>query len=156
MIRLTEFAIREKSVIILLAVGMLIAGLFSWGQLRQELLPDIELPFVTVITPLPGGGAEDVATQVTEPIERALANVPRLESYTSTSANSLSLVVAQFSFGTNLKETISTVEQQVGQLDLPQGSEPQVSSFDFNNQPVVVATVAAGPWVTQRGWPYRP
>ena len=145
MIRLTEFAMRQKSVIILLAVGMLIAGLFSWGQLRQELLPDIELPFVTVITPLPGGGAEDVATQVTEPIERSLANVPRLENTTSTSANSLSLVVAQFSFGTNLKDTIATVEQQVGQLSLPEGSEPEVSSFDFNNQPVVVATVASQP-----------
>ena len=47
--------------------------------------------------PLPGGGAEDVATQVTEPIERALANVARLEGTTSTSANSLSLVVAQVS-----------------------------------------------------------
>ena len=43
MIRLTQFAIREKSVIILLAVGVLLAGVFSWGTLRQELLPDIEV-----------------------------------------------------------------------------------------------------------------
>ena len=143
MIRLTEFALRQKSVIILLAVGMLVAGLFSWGQLRQELLPDIELPFVTVITPLPGAGAEDVATQVTEPIERSLANVPRLKTFSSTSANSLSLVLAQFSFGTDIKETLAIVERQMGQLNLPQGSEPIVSSFDFNNQPVVVATIAA-------------
>ncbi|CAN5614368.1 efflux RND transporter permease subunit [soil metagenome] len=141
MIRLTQFAVREKSVIILLAVGLLLAGIFSWGQLRQELLPDIELPFVTVITPLPGAGAEDVATQVSEPIERSLANVPRLQTVQSTSANSLSLVFAEFSFGTDLKETLATVEQQVGQLQLPEGSQPQVSSFDFNNQPVVIATI---------------
>ena len=54
MIRLTQFAVREKSVIILLAVGVLLAGVFSWQQLRQELLPDIEFPFVTIITPVPG------------------------------------------------------------------------------------------------------
>ena len=107
MSRLTQFAVREKSVIVLLAFGLLFAGLFSWGQLRQELLPDIELPFVTVITPLPGAGAEDVATQVSEPIERSLANVPRLETIQSTSANSLSLVFAQFAFGTDLKETLA-------------------------------------------------
>ena len=107
---------REKSVIVLLAVGIFLAGVYSWGQLRQELLPDIELPFVTVITPLPGAGAEDVASQVTEPIERALANVPRLETMQSTSSNSLSLVFAQFDFGTDLKETIDAVERAIGQV----------------------------------------
>jgi hydrophobic/amphiphilic exporter-1 (mainly G- bacteria), HAE1 family len=141
MIRLTEFAVREKSVIVLLAVGMLLAGIFSWSQLRQELLPDIELPFVTVITPLAGAGAEDVASQVTEPVERSLANVPRLESIQSTSASSLSLVFAEFAFGTDVKETLAEITSQVGALDLPEGSEPQVSSFDFNDQPVIVATV---------------
>ncbi len=126
---------------ILLAVGIFLAGIYSWGQLRQELIPDIELPFVTVITPLPGAGAEDVASQVTEPIERAMANVPRLETFQSTSSNSLSLVFAQFDFGTDLKETIDNVEAAVAQAELPEGVEPQVSSFDFASQPVIVATV---------------
>jgi HAE1 family hydrophobic/amphiphilic exporter-1 len=143
MIRLTQFAVREKSVIMLLAVGVLLAGLFSWGQLRQELLPDIELPFVTVITPVPGAGAEDVASQVSEPIERAIANTPRLETVQSSSGNSLSLVFAEFSFGTDVKETLAEVEAAVGQLELPQGSVPQVSSFDFNSQPIVIATIGA-------------
>ena len=141
MIRLTQFAVKEKSVIILLAVGVLIAGLFSWNSLRQELLPDIEFPFVTIITPMPGAGAEDVAVQVTEPVEQAISNIPRLQTVQSTSGSSLSLVFAEFDFGTDLKETLTEVEQAVGQLDLPQGSEPQVSSFDFNSQPIVVATI---------------
>lgn len=143
MIRLTEFAIRQKSVIILLTLVMLLAGLVSWNSLRQELIPDVQFPFVTVITPLPGAGAEDVGAQVTEPIERALANVPRLESVQSTSGNSISLVFAEFSFGTDIKETINLVEKQVSTVDLPQGSEAQVSSFDFNDQPVIIATVGA-------------
>jgi HAE1 family hydrophobic/amphiphilic exporter-1 len=143
MTRLTQFAVREKSVIILLAVGIFLAGIYSWGQLRQELIPDIELPFVTVITPLPGAGAEDVAAQVTEPIERSLANVPRLETTQSTSSNSISLVFAQFDFGTDLKETIDAVERAVGQVELPEGATPQVSSFDFSSQPIIVATIGA-------------
>ena len=141
MIRLTQFAVREKSVIILLAVGVLLAGLFSWNSLRQELLPDIEFPFVTIITPMPGAGAEDVAVQVTEPVEQAISNIPRLQTVQSTSGSSLSLVFAEFDFGTDLKETLTEVEQAVGQLDLPQGSEPQVSSFDFNSQPIVIGTI---------------
>ena len=143
MIRLTQFAVREKSVVILLAVGIFLAGIYSWGQLRQELIPDIELPFVTVITPLPGAGAEDVATQVTEPIERSMANVPRLETVQSTSSNSISLVFAQFDFGSDLKETIDAVERAIDQLALPEGAVPQVSSFDFSSQPIIVATIGA-------------
>ncbi len=141
MIRLTRFAVREKSVIILLAVGVLLAGVFSWRSLNQELLPDIEFPFVTIITPMPGAGAEDVAVQVTEPVEQAISNIPRLQTVQSTSGSSLSLVFAEFDFGTDLKETLTEVEQAVGQLSLPQGSEPQVSSFDFNSQPIVIATI---------------
>ena len=141
MIRLTQFAIREKSVIMLLAVGVLLTGVFSWGSLRQELLPDIEFPFVTIITPVPGAGAEDVAVQVSEPVEQAISNIPRLQTVQSTSGSSLSLVFAEFDFGTDLKETLTEVEQAVGQLELPDGSEPQVSSFDFNQQPNVIATI---------------
>jgi HAE1 family hydrophobic/amphiphilic exporter-1 len=143
MIRLTQFAVREKSVVILLAVGIFLAGIYSWGQLRQELIPDIELPFVTVVTPLPGAGAEDVASQVTEPIERSMANVPRLETVQSTSSNSISLVFAQFDFGSDLRETIDAVERAVGQVQLPEGAVPSVSSFDFASQPIIVATIGA-------------
>lgn len=142
MSRLTQFALRQKSVVLLIAVGLFLSGLVAWGQLRQELLPDIELPIVTVISALPGAGAEDVATQVTEPIERALANVPRLEQTQSTSANSLSLVVAQFSFGTNLKETLSTIQTQLDAATLPVGVDPRVTSLNLNDQPVIVATIA--------------
>ena len=104
MIRLTEIALRNKSVVLLIAVGLFLSGLMAWGSLRQELLPDIELPFVTVIAAQPGAGAEDVAQQVSVPIEQAIKSVPRLEALSSTSANSLSLVVAQFEYGTDIKD----------------------------------------------------
>jgi hydrophobic/amphiphilic exporter-1 (mainly G- bacteria), HAE1 family len=141
MIRLTQFSVRQRSVTVLLAVAFFLAGIVSWGQLRQELLPDIELPFVSVIAQLPGAGAEDVVTQLTEPIERVVGNVPRLEQMQSTSANSLSLVFAQFSFGTDIKETLATINQQLAQAALPEGVRPQVSAFNLNDQPVIVASI---------------
>ena len=71
MSRLSEFAVAKRSVTLLLAGALFIAGIFAWGSLKQELLPDIEFPVITVIAPLPGTGAADVAEQVTKPIERA-------------------------------------------------------------------------------------
>jgi HAE1 family hydrophobic/amphiphilic exporter-1 len=141
MIRLTEFSLKQKSVVMLLAIGIFIAGAFSWTTLKQELIPDIELPFVMVITPMPGAGAESVATQVTEPIEQALRNVPRLEGTQSTSSNSMSLLFAEFDFGTDVKAALSDIESAVDSAMLPDGVEPIINSFSIDQMPVVTATV---------------
>src|SRR5262245_61871319 len=127
----------------LLAVALFLSGIVSWGRLQQELLPDIELPIMTVIASLPGAGAEDVARQVTEPIERSIANTAHLEQLQSTSANSVSLVIAQFAFGTDIKEAQATVTQQLSTVRLPDGVDPKVSGLNLNDQPVIVATVSA-------------
>lgn len=76
MTRLTEFAVRRRSVTLLLAAGLFLAGIYSWGSLSQELLPDIQFPVITIIAPYPGAGASDVVDQVTKPIERALSGIP--------------------------------------------------------------------------------
>ena len=143
MSRLSEFAVSKRSVTLLLAAALFVAGLAAWGSLKQELLPDIEFPVLTVIAPLPGAGAADVAEQVTKPIERAISGVPRLESLQSTSANSIALVIAQFSYGTNVKEVQAQIEQNIQAANLPSGVSPQVSALNINASPVIIASIAA-------------
>jgi HAE1 family hydrophobic/amphiphilic exporter-1 len=143
MSRLTEFAVSKRSVTILLAGALFIAGISAWGSLKQELLPDIEFPVITIIAPYPGAGAEDVADQVAEPIERAVAGVPRLESLQSTSANSISLVVALFSFGTDVDEVEAEINDNLRQAGLPENVEPQVTALNINAAPVIISSIAA-------------
>ena len=143
MSRISEFAVAKRSVTLLLAGALFLAGLFAWGGLKQELLPDIEFPVITVIAPLPGAGAADVADQVTKPIERAISGVPRLEALQSTSANSLSLVIAQFPFGSDVKEIRATIEQNLQNAGLPNTVEPQVTALNINSAPVIIASIAA-------------
>ncbi len=142
MSRLTELAVSKRSVALLLAVALFIAGISAWGSLKQELLPDIELPVIIVVAADPGAGASDVAEQVAKPIERAISGIPRLERVQSTSANSIALVVAQFSYGTNVKETKATLTQNVAALKLPQNVTPQVNSLDINASPVIIASIS--------------
>src|SRR4029079_2762797 len=113
------------------------------GGLKQELLPDIEFPVITVIAPLPGAGAADVADQVTKPIERAISGVPRLQALQSTSANSLSLVIAQFQFGSDVKEIRASIEQNLQNAGLPNTFEPSVTALNINSAPVIIASIAA-------------
>ncbi len=143
MSRLSELAVAKRSVTLLLAAALFIAGIAAWGNLKQELLPDIDFPVITVVASLPGAGATDVADQVTKPIEQAISGVPRLENLQSTSANSIALVVAQFSYGTDVKETRSTIEQNLQSAGLPSTVSPQVSALNINASPVIIASVAA-------------
>ena len=142
MSRITQFAVRRRSVTLLLAVAVFISGVYAWGSLQQELLPDIEFPIITVIAPYPGSGAADVTEQVTKPIERAISGVQRLTNLQSTSANSISLVVAQFSYGTDVKETRAAIEQNLATVGLPQGVSPQVNALNINQQPVIIASIS--------------
>ncbi len=141
MSRLSELAVSKRSVVLLLAIALFIAGISAWGSLKQELLPDIELPVITVVAADPGAGASDVADQIAKPIERAISGIPRLERVQSTSANSVALVVAQFSYGTNVKDTKAAIVQNVAALKLPQDVTPQVNSLDINASPVIIASI---------------
>jgi HAE1 family hydrophobic/amphiphilic exporter-1 len=141
--RLSAFALSKRSVIILLSVAVLFGGVYAWQSLRQELVPDIEFPIITVIAAYPGAGAADVTEQVTKPIERAIGGVPRLEAIQSTSANSISIVTAQFSYGTDVKETRSTIDQNLGDVGLPASVNPDVTALNINATPVIIASISS-------------
>jgi HAE1 family hydrophobic/amphiphilic exporter-1 len=142
MSRLSQLAIAKRSVTLLLAAATFIGGVLAWGSLKQELLPDVAFPIVTVIAPYPGAGAADVAEQVTKPLERAISSVPDLDQLQSTSANSIAFLVAQFAYGADLDEALATVEENVRRARLPSGVEATVSPFDFTSAPVVLASVS--------------
>ncbi len=143
MSRLTDLAVAKRSVTLLFAAALFVAGVSAWGNLQQELLPDIEFPVITVIAPFPGAGSEDVAQQVAVPIERAIAGVARLETVQSTSANSIALVIAQFEYGTNVKEATTAIEEGIAAAGLPDTVEPDVSALNINASPVIIASIAA-------------
>ncbi len=141
--RITEFAVARRSVILLLAGALFLTGIYAWGNLRQELLPDIEFPVITVIASYPGAGASDVTEQVSKPIERAISGVPRLERVQSTSANSIAVVVARFSYGTNVKEARTAIESNLSTVGLPSAVTTQVTALNINQSPIIIASISA-------------
>ena len=143
MSRLSRLALSKRSVTLLFAGALFLAGISAWGSLKQELLPDIEFPVITVVAPYPGAGSSDVTAQVTKPIEQAIGGVPRLEFIQSTSSNSIALVVTQFAYGTNVKETTAAIKDAVAKANLPANVEPTVQALNINASPIVIASIAA-------------
>ena len=87
----------------------------------------------------------EAAASAIPKIEAAVKSVPRLEALSSTSANSLSLVIAQFEYGTNIKDTRAAIEAAIGAATLPVGVAPRVSAVNINDQPVIIAAIGPAP-----------
>ncbi|MEI6270898.1 MAG: efflux RND transporter permease subunit, partial [Chloroflexota bacterium] len=98
---LTKLAVAKRSVTILIALAVFGAGVASWGNLKQELLPNIDFPIITIIAPYPGAGTADVADQIATPIESVVAAIPGVESLRSVSTTGLGFVSAQFAYGSD-------------------------------------------------------
>jgi HAE1 family hydrophobic/amphiphilic exporter-1 len=69
--------------------------------------------------------------------------VPRLKTVRSTSANSIALVIAQFEYGTNVKEALASVEEGIAEAGLPDSVEPSASALNINAAPVIIASIGA-------------
>jgi HAE1 family hydrophobic/amphiphilic exporter-1 len=138
---LTKLAVARRSVTILIALAIFGGGVASWGSLKQELLPNIDFPIITVIAPYPGAGTADVAEQVAAPIEAAVASVAGVESLRSVSTTGLGFVSAQFAYGSDVKEIVRQIQAAIDSSRLPSGVTPVVRNFNINSSAVVIATL---------------
>ena len=139
---LTKLAVTKRSVTILIALAIFGGGVASWGNLKQELLPNIDFPIITIIAPYPGAGTADVADQVAEPIEAAISGVSGIEALRSVSTTGLAFVSAQFAYGSDVKEILRLVQAGIDGAALPASVTPVVRNYNINSASVVIATLA--------------
>ncbi len=115
---LTQLALSRKSVTILVMVLVLVAGVYSYNRLSQELFPEISFGTIFVIT----GYQQDpntVAKDLTTPIEDAIIGMPHLQSVTSVSTAGQSQVVANFETDADITEVEQEIRAEVSGLNLP-------------------------------------
>ena len=126
--------------------ALVLFGAISYLGLGVDLYPEIEIPIVSVATPYPGAGSEEIVRQLSEPIEGTLSALPGISSVTSTSSEGLSLVTAEFNAGTDVNEAAIDVSQRVnsvvGQLPADAGT-PTVQKFDPASEPIITLAVTA-------------
>src|SRR5258707_11213335 len=122
--RLLRFALEQRFITIVLALGLIGLGLYSFQQLKVEAYPDISDTQVVVITTMPGQAAEEMEQQVTIPIERALNSVPNVIARRSRTIYGLSVVELTFEHGTNDYFARQVVLEKLRDASLPEGVTP--------------------------------
>ncbi|HEX7859351.1 MAG TPA: efflux RND transporter permease subunit [Verrucomicrobiae bacterium] len=124
--RLIQFSLANRVIVLATALLLMALGLYTGSQLPVEVLPDLTKPTVIILTEAPGLAPEEVESNVTMPIERALMGVPALSRLRSNSDVSLSLVYAEFSWGTDIYRARQFVQERLQGVreNLPEGVEP--------------------------------
>ena len=136
---LTRLALRYPVSTFLIAVTILVLGLVSFSQLPIDLLPNISIPVVTVVTFYTGAGPLDMEQAVTVNIERGVSSTNNVNYVQSATREGISQVRINFNWNANLDVALVDVIQRVNRVlnQLPTGVSPPIAlRFDITNLPV--------------------
>ncbi|WP_210586966.1 efflux RND transporter permease subunit [Streptomyces sp. GESEQ-35] len=142
---LSRFSLAQRALIGLMSIIALAFGAIAIPQLKQQLLPSIELPMVSVLAPYQGASPDVVEKQVVEPIEDSLEGVDAITGVTSTASEGNALIMASFDYGNDTKQLVADVQQAVNRarVQLPDDVDPQVVAGSTDDIPTVVLAVTS-------------
>ncbi|MFG3097289.1 efflux RND transporter permease subunit [Streptomyces sp. NPDC048202] len=143
---LSRFSLAQRALIGLMSLIALVFGLIAIPQIKQQLLPTIDLPMVSVIAPYQGASPDVVEKQVVEPIEDSLQGVDGVTGVTSTASEGNAVIMASFDYGNDTKRLVTDVQQAVNRAraQLPDSVDPQVVSGSTDDMPTVVLAASSG------------
>ncbi|MGW2820264.1 efflux RND transporter permease subunit [Streptomyces sp. NPDC001443] len=143
---LSRFSLAQRALIGLMSIIAIAFGAIAIPQLKQQLLPTIELPMVSVLAPYQGASPDVVEKQVVEPIENSLDGVDGITGVTSTASEGNAVIMASFDYGNDTKQLVADVQLAVNRAraQLPDSVDPQVIAGSTDDMPTVVLAVTSG------------
>ncbi|MFW6290663.1 MAG: efflux RND transporter permease subunit, partial [Mariniphaga sp.] len=139
-------AVNNPITTLMVFVAVVVMGIYSLVQIPVDLYPEMDPPYVSIMTTYSGANASDIETNVTRTIEDALNSVDNLKEITSTSSDNLSVINLEFEWETNLDEATNDIRDVIDRIYdfLPEGAErPQIFKFNTSMMPVVFYAVTA-------------
>lgn len=117
---MTKFFVKKPFFVVVAVIIILIIGGVSLGNMNTDLMPDMEIPYMMVITTEPGASPTKVENDVTKPLESALGTVNGVENIISSSANNYSMVMIEFADDTDMDSALVRVSKVINTVNLPE------------------------------------
>ena len=134
-------AINKPITTALVFVAVAILGLFSLSKLPIDQMPEMDMPYVTVMTTYAGANASELETNVSKQLENALNSVDGLKNIFSTSKDNISVVTLEFEWGSNIDEAMNDIRSYVDLIydNLPDEiSRPTILKLNSDAMPIIV------------------
>ncbi len=149
---ISDTAVKNRTSVMVLAVIILVIGVYCYSALPRESEPDITIPNVFVSTPYRGVSSEDIETTITIKIENKLKGLDRVKKIHSVSSEGVSQINIEFLPGTDIDEVLQKVKDKVDEAkkDLPGDLEddPSVFEVNFSELPIVVFSLSGTSGIT--------
>ena len=131
---LPGFAIKRPVTTVMMTLIVVLLGLVALQNLRQDLMPEMDLGIAIVFASYDGAGPEEIENLVTRPLEMALGTVTNLQNMTTTSSAGTSVVVLEFVDGTDMDYAALNMRENIDMFRplLPDGVDPVVLQIDPN------------------------
>jgi len=142
---LSGLAVKRPVTFLMLFIALVGIGVVAYVGLKMDLFPQLELPMVAVITQYSGTSPEDIESLITRPIEEGVARVQNLDTLSSQSREGISLVIAEFAWGTGMDVAERHVRESIDLIKarLPdEAEEPLIFRYDPTMMPVMVISVS--------------
>lgn len=139
-------AVNKPITTVMIFTAVIVLGIYSLVKLPIDLYPELEPPYISVMTTYSGANAADIETNITKPLEDALNSVDKLKEITSVSYDNLSIVSMQFEWNTNLDEVMNDVRTMVDGVYnyLPdEVDRPSIFKFSTSMMPILFYAVTA-------------
>ncbi|MDE5817324.1 MAG: efflux RND transporter permease subunit, partial [Helicobacter sp.] len=135
---MSRFALSYPIATFMAMCAIMFFGIRAVASLSVSLYPNVDIPVVTITTIYPGANAQSVESKVTDKIEEAVSGISNLKKITSTSANSVSVVVVEFELEKDIEEATNDVRDKVSTASFPSDvHSPIIEKFDVGGAPVI-------------------
>ncbi|MDJ0461386.1 efflux RND transporter permease subunit [Streptomyces sp. H27-C3] len=144
---LSKFSLAQRALTGLISIVAIVFGAIAIPQLKQQLMPTIEFPMVSVLAPYQGASPDVVEKQVVEPLESTIKAVDGITGVTSTASEGSAVIMAQFDYGdSGSKQLVADVQQAVNRArsQLPEDVDPQVVAGSTDDIPTVLLAASSG------------
>ena len=139
------FSVKKPLTVFVAVLGIIVLGVVAYLKMTPDLLPNMDFPYVIIVTSDPGASPESVEQAITKPMEQSMSTLDKIKNVTSTSQNSVSMVLLEFEDGVNMDTVSVDIQQKISVL---QGSwedtvsAPYVLKINPSMLPVMVAAVS--------------
>jgi HAE1 family hydrophobic/amphiphilic exporter-1 len=144
--KLAQISVNRPVTTLMIFVAMVVLGLVSMSMLGLDLMPELEIPSVSVITSYEGAGPEEIETLITEPMEDTLSTISGVDEVISVSKEGVSTVTLRFEWGEKIDESINDVRERIDLIKerLPEEADnPIIFKFDLSMIPISIIAFTA-------------
>ena len=137
---LSDVSIRRPIAMGCLIIGLTLLGFNAYRKMGLELMPKVDVPYITIVTIYPGASPEELETDVAKRIEDTVVSIDGLKHVSSTCMENVCLTLLEFQIDVNVDIAATDVREKLDLIraDVPKDVEdPIIQKFDINAKPIV-------------------